>query len=202
MATDYKWPAADQRSVIGKRMNRVDGPVKASGRAKYTYDLVRPNMLYADSVKCPYAHAKVTKTDSSAAEKMPGVVAVLPIHYPEDGAKGEVFWAGTDIVAVAAVDEPTARDAVRAIRVEYEQLEHRVLDSNEPDLAEAQTSDWYKVAEQVTKGDTAGAFQQAEVIHEGYYGSPVIVHCCLESHGSMAEWPDADRLFMHISTQN
>jgi xanthine dehydrogenase YagR molybdenum-binding subunit len=202
MATDYKWPAADQRSVIGKRMNRVDGPVKASGRAKYTYDLVRPNMLYADSVKCPYAHAKVTKIDSSAAEKMPGVVAVLPIHYPEDGAKGEVFWAGTDIVAVAAVDEPTARDAVRAIKVEYEQLEHRVLDSKEPDLAEAQTSDWYKVAEKVTKGDPAGAFQQAEVVHEGYYGSPVIVHCCLESHGSIAEWPDSDHLFMHISTQN
>src|ERR1700739_3217120 len=113
----FQCPDASKGMRIGKRMNRVDGPVKAAGRAKYTYDLVRPNMLYGDSVKCPYAHARVTKIDASAAEKMPGVKAVLPIHYPEDGAKGEVFWAGTDIVAVAAVDEPTARDAVRALKV-------------------------------------------------------------------------------------
>ena len=109
---NYKWPEASKRKVIGKRLNRVDGPVKASGRAKYTYDLVRPNMLYAHSVKCPYAHARVKSIDTSAAEKIPGVIGVLPIHFPEDGAKGEVFWAGTDIVAVAAVDEPTARPSI------------------------------------------------------------------------------------------
>ncbi|HWC18910.1 MAG TPA: xanthine dehydrogenase family protein molybdopterin-binding subunit [Terriglobales bacterium] len=199
---NYQWPDASKRKLIGKRMNRVDGPAKASGRAKYTYDLVRPNMLYADSVKSPYAHAKVTKIDTSAAEKMPGVVAVLPIHYPDDGAKGEIYWAGTDIVAVAAVDEPTARDAVRAIKVEYETLEHRVLDDQEPKLDEAEKSQWYKVASKETKGDPAAAFQQAEIIHEGYYGQPVITHCCLETHGSIAEWPDSDHLFMHISTQN
>lgn len=198
MATDYKWPAADQRTVIGKSMNRVDGPVKSSGRAKYTYDLVRPNMLYAQGVKCPYAHAKVTKIDSSAAEKMPGVAGVVVIN---DVGK-EIFWAGTDVVAVAAVDEPTARDAVRAIKVEYEQLPHLVLDEKEPDLSEAEKSEWYKVALKETSGDPTTAFQQAEVVHEGYYGTPVITHCCLETHGSIAEFPDSDHLFMHISTQN
>ncbi|HKT25337.1 MAG TPA: xanthine dehydrogenase family protein molybdopterin-binding subunit [Candidatus Sulfotelmatobacter sp.] len=198
MATDYKWPAADQRTVIGKSMNRVDGPVKSSGRAKYTYDLVRPNMLYAHGVKCPYAHAKVTKIDTSAAEKMPGVAGVVVIN---DVGK-EIFWAGTDVVAVAAVDESTARDAVRAIKVEYEQLPHLVLDEKEPDLSEAEKSEWYKVALKETSGDPTTAFQQAEVVHEGYYGTPVITHCCLETHGSIAEFPDSDHLFMHISTQN
>jgi len=198
MATDYKWPAADQRTIIGKRMNRVDGPVKSSGRAKYTYDLVRPNMLYAHGAKCPYAHAKVTKIDTSAAEKMPGVAGVVVIN---DVGK-EIFWAGTDVVAVAAIDEPTARDAVRAIKVEYEQLPHLVLDEKEPDLSEAEKSEWYKVALKETSGDPTSAFQQAEVVHEGYYGTPVITHCCLETHGSIAEWPDSDHLFMHISTQN
>src|SRR3954471_8109595 len=202
MPTEYKWPDASKRKLIGKRMSRVDGPAKSSGRAKYTYDLVRPNMLYGDSVKCPYAHARVTKIDTSAAEKIAGVKAILPIHYPEDKAKGEVFWAGTDIVAVAAVDEPTARDAVRAIKVEYEQLPHLVLDNKEPNLEEAKSSEWYKVASSETKGDPAAAFQQAEVMHEGYYGQPVITHCCLESHGSVAEWTDSDHLFMHVSTQN
>ena len=111
---EYKWPDANQRKLIGKRMSRVDGPVKSSGRAKYTYDLVRPGMLYAHSVKCPHAHAKVVSVDTSAAEKMSGVSGVLVINGPGK----EIFWAGTDVVAVAAVDEPTARDAVRAIKVQ------------------------------------------------------------------------------------
>ena len=198
----YQWPEASKRKLIGKSMNRVDGPAKASGRAKYTYDIVRPNMLYGDSVKCPYAHARVKSIDTSTAEKMAGVKAVHVIHGPDDGAKGEVFWAGTDIVAVAAVDEPTARDAVRAIKVEYEQLPHLVENEKEPNLAEAEKSEWYKVASKESVGDAASAFQQAEVTHEGYYGQPVITHCCLETHGSIAEWPDPDHLFLHISTQN
>jgi xanthine dehydrogenase YagR molybdenum-binding subunit len=195
---EYKWPEASQRKLIGKRMSRVDGPVKSSGRAKYTYDLVRPGMLYAHSVKCPHAHAKVTSIDTSAAEKMPGVSGVVVINGPGK----EIFWAGTDVVAVAAVDEPTARDAVRAIKVQYEELPHLVLDNKEPDLAEAEKSEWYKVALKETSGDPTSAFQQSEVTHEGYYGSPVITHCCLETHGSIAEWTDSDHLFLHISTQN
>ena len=120
---NYQWPDPKTRPLLGKPMNRVDGPVKASGRAKYTYDLVRPGMLYGHSVKCPHAHAKVTSIDTSAAEKLPGVVGVYVINGPGK----EIFWAGTDVVSVAAVDEPTTRDAVRAIKVEYEVLEHRVL---------------------------------------------------------------------------
>src|SRR5258708_12609156 len=87
--TKYGWPAAEQRTLIGKRISRVDGPVKASGRAKYTYDIHRPGMLYGKVVRCPYAHAKVVSIDTSAAEKLPGVKAVhiaqrprSDIHYP------------------------------------------------------------------------------------------------------------------------
>jgi xanthine dehydrogenase YagR molybdenum-binding subunit len=195
---EYKWPEASQRKLIGKRMSRVDGPVKSSGRAKYTYDLVRPGMLYAHSVKCPHAHAKVVAIDTSAAEKMPGVSGVVVINGPGK----EILWAGTDVVAVAAIDEPTARDAVRAIKVQYEELPHLVVDSKEPDLAEAEKSEWYKVALKESSGDPISAFQQSEVTHEGYYGAPVITHCCLETHGSIAEWTDSDHLFLHISTQN
>ena len=69
---DYKWPEASKRSLIGKRMSRVDGPLKSSGRAKYSYDIVRPGMLYGKVVRSPYAHARVKSIDTSAAEKMPG----------------------------------------------------------------------------------------------------------------------------------
>src|SRR5438105_9498280 len=100
----YAWPAAEQRSYIGKRLSRVDGPVKVSGRAKYTYDVHRPGMLYGKVLRSPYAHAKVVSIDTSAAEKMPGVKAV---HIVQD-VGSEIYWAGDDVVAVAAVDEPTA----------------------------------------------------------------------------------------------
>ena len=263
--TKYDWPAANQRTLIGKRVSRVDGPLKSSGRAKYTYDVHRPGMLYGSVVRCPYAHAKVTAVDTSAAEKMPGVVAVHVIQGPGT----EIHWAGDDIVVVAAVDEPSAADAARAVKVEYQPLPHFVDDFTQPKnvpeehgpldqedfitmlrndtpdpqvisalqtrgitfkpekrlmdrLRENEVSEnvisalqsaqvkpeeekpaktYRKEAEQ-TKGDPEQGFKEAEVVSEGVYGCPVIVHCCLESHGSIAEWPDSDHLFAHISTQN
>jgi xanthine dehydrogenase YagR molybdenum-binding subunit len=262
--TKYGWPAADQRTLIGKSISRVDGPDKVSGRAKYTYDLHRPGMLYGKVVRSPHAHAKVVNIDTSAAEKMPGVKGVFIIQ--DKGS--EIHWAGDDIVVVAAVDEPTAADAARAIKVEYQplpffvddftqpqnvaestgpltqrdigqmlnddapddqviaaikkrglafkvtpELEKRLKDNEVSDevikaiqaapVKEPQPNDspFKKETEQV-KGDPEAAFKEAEVVSEGIYGCPVITHCCLESHGSIAEWTDSDHLFAHLSTQN
>ena len=125
---DYKWPEADKRSLIGKRISRIDGPVKVSGRAKYSYDVKRNGMLYGKMVRCPHAHAKVTAIDTSAAEKLPGVKAVRIIQ----PVGTEIKWAGDDIVVVAAIDEPTAEDAVRAVKIQYEILPHLVLDTEPP----------------------------------------------------------------------
>ncbi|HTC94212.1 MAG TPA: xanthine dehydrogenase family protein molybdopterin-binding subunit [Terriglobales bacterium] len=260
---DYTWPEPGKRNYIGKRISRVDGPLKSSGRAKYTYDLVRPGMLYGKVVRSPYAHARVVSIDTSAAEKMPGVKA---IHIVQGPGK-EVFWAGDDIVAVAAVDERTAEDAARAIKVEYEQLPHLVVDSEEPksgidstaplsktdllalidtdaapnqvveqvhnrgigfqptsellgqwrdqhiketileavqkaEVKNGPTDSWYKVTGKQTQGDADKAFQEADVVSEGTYGQPVITHCCLETHGGIAEWTDDQNLLAHFSTQN
>src|SRR5215831_4317674 len=131
----YTWPAAEQRSLIGKRVSRVDGPDKVSGRAKYTYDVHRPGMLYGKVVRCPYPRAKVVSIDTSAAEKMPGVAAVYVIQDKDS----EIQWAGDDIVVVAAVDEPTASDAARAIKVEYQPLPFFVDDFAQPQNAEEDT---------------------------------------------------------------
>ena len=124
----YKWPAANERTLIGKRVSRVDGPLKSSGRAKYTYDVHRPGMLFGSVVRSPYSHAKVAAVDTSAAEKMPGVAAVHVIQ----GPGSEIHWAGDDVVIVAAVDEPSAADAARAVKVEYEPLPHFVDDFTRP----------------------------------------------------------------------
>ena len=125
---DYSWPAAEQRSLIGKRISRVDAPLKVSGRAKYTYDVTRPGMLFGKILRSPHAKARIVSIDISAAEKMPGVKAVHIIQQPGS----TIQWAGDEVVAVAAVDEPTAEDAVRAIKVEYQPLPHMVSDAEPP----------------------------------------------------------------------
>lgn len=125
---DYAWPDAEHRKLIGTRVTRVDAPLKVSGQAKYTYDVHRPGMLYGKVLRSPYAHAKVVSIDTTAAEKMPGVKAVHIVQGP--GAN--IHWAGDDIVAVAAVDETTAEDAIRAIKVKYQQLPHLVSDAEPP----------------------------------------------------------------------
>jgi xanthine dehydrogenase YagR molybdenum-binding subunit len=190
---EYKWPEAEKRTLIGKRISRIDGPFKVSGRAKYSYDINRPGMLFAKMLRCPHAHAKIVSIDTSAAEKMAGVKAVRIVQ----PVGAEIKWAGDDIVCVAAVDEPTAEDAVRAIKVQYEVLPHLVVETD-PKSA----GDRAKQVGDTTEGAPDKAFAEADVVSEGFYGLPVITHCCLEAHGLVAEWPDDHSLLVHLSTQN
>ena len=125
---DYAWPDAEHRILIGKRTLRVDAPLKVSGQAKYTYDVHRPGMLYGKVLRCPYAHAKVVSIDTSTAEKIPGVKAVHIVQ----GPGSNIHWAGDEIVVVAAVDESTAEDALRAIKVKFQQLPYLVSDAEPP----------------------------------------------------------------------
>ena len=126
--SEYQWPDPATRPLLGKRISRVDGPVKVSGRAKYTYDYNPGGLLAGKILRCPYAHARITSIDTSAAEKMPGVKAVKIVQQ----AGTEIFWAGDEVVGVAAVDEPTAEDAIRAVKVQYEVLPHFVSDAEPP----------------------------------------------------------------------
>jgi xanthine dehydrogenase YagR molybdenum-binding subunit len=111
-----------------KRMSRLDGPAKASGKAKYGYDIHTPDLLLGALLTSPYAHARVRSIDTGAAEKMTGVMAVEVVS----PAGTEIQWAGTEVVAVAATTEAIASDAIRAVKVDYEVLPHLV---NEEDLS-------------------------------------------------------------------
>src|SRR5262245_23185605 len=114
------WPK--ERRVIGTRVSRLDGPDKATGRARYSYDINRPGQLHALMLRCPHAHAKIKSIDTSAAEKMPGFKALHAI-----AAVGtELFYAGDEVLALAADTEEHAHDALRAVKVEYEVLPHQV----------------------------------------------------------------------------
>ncbi|HKQ75937.1 MAG TPA: xanthine dehydrogenase family protein molybdopterin-binding subunit [Blastocatellia bacterium] len=191
---EYKWPEEGKRTHIGKRISRIDGPDKVSGRAKYTYDINRPGMLFGKIVRSPYAHAKIVSIDLSVAEKMPGVKAVKALQNPDF----EVQWAGEMVAAVVAETEGQAEDAARAIKVQYEKLPHFVNEQNWNAIPEANR----RKPSEATAGDPDKAFKEAEIVFEGSYGNEVITHCCLESHGLIAEWENDNNLLVHQSTQS
>src|SRR5512143_893192 len=132
---DYKWPDAQHRTLIGTRQTRLDGPVKVSGRAKYTYDQNPKGLLAGAILRCPHPHAKIVSIDTSAAERMSGVKAVHVLQGPGK----EIKWSGDEIVAVAAVNESIAEDALRAIKVQFDVLPHFVDDETEPKNAAEDT---------------------------------------------------------------
>ena len=75
MAT-VNWPSEDRRAIIGKRTSRIDGPAKATGAAKYAYDMNPPNLLHAKILFSPHANTTVTAVDTSEVESIPGVAGV------------------------------------------------------------------------------------------------------------------------------
>ncbi|HKS35579.1 MAG TPA: xanthine dehydrogenase family protein molybdopterin-binding subunit [Verrucomicrobiae bacterium] len=182
------WPAAEKRSLIGKRISRVDGPAKSTGIAKYSYDVSRPGLLYAKLVTSPHPHAEVVSIDTSAAEGMPGVRAV----WKETETK-EVQYAGQILAAVAATTEEIAAEAIHRIKVEYKPLDHQVVDDN-AELSKDRPS-------QRENGNVQEALSKAGKTIEGEYGLPVITHCCLEPHGQVTEIRDGE-LYVWPSTQN
>jgi xanthine dehydrogenase YagR molybdenum-binding subunit len=195
------WPK--ERRVIGTKVPRLDGPDKATGHAKYSFDINRPGMLYARIVRSPHAHARVKSIDTAAAEALPGVKAVHRIV--KDGA--ELFYAGDEVLAVAADTEEHARDAVQAVKIDYEVLDHLVQEEDAFKAPDKKTvggrgQSNLNVGEEATKGNNVDdAFKSADAVVEGRYGVPTICHQCLESHGLVAEWDSDGGLTVWCSTQ-
>ncbi len=191
---EYKWPAMDERRVMGKPLNRVDGSVKASGRAIYSQDAKLPGMLYGALLTCPHAHAKVNSIDTSAAASSKGVAGVQVIAE----AGKELQWAGQEVAIVAADTEERALDAVKKIKVDYEVFSDFLV--REEDIARAQRMNRAKPAGEVVTGDPDQAFKDAEVVNEGEYGIPVLNHCCLETHGQVIAF-DGKKVEFRATTQ-
>lgn len=179
------------RKQMGQRISRMDGIEKASGRAKYSSDLNKPNQLQTAVAVCPYAHATVKSIDTSAAEKMPGVKGIHVVVK----AGEEIQWAGWEIAFVAADTELQARDAARAIKVDYQPMEHVV---HEADLKKA--GGRAKASGEKVEGDPDAALKAADAVSEGYYGIPTLAHCCLEPHGNVVQFDGAKAEF-NPSTQ-
>ena len=189
---NYSWPEQSKRRLMGTRISRLDGGEKSSGRAKYASDLNKQDTLFSALLTCPHAHAKVSSIDISGAQAIKGVTGVR-VMAP---AGTEINWGGAEVALVAATSEEVARDAVRAIKVQYEVLPHLV---REEDLARAGAR--AKAAGEQITGDPDQGAKDAEVFSEGQYGIPVLTHCCLEPHGQASQWA-SDGIYLWPSTQN
>jgi len=192
--TNYQYPPMDERHIIGQRPTRLDGPQKATGKAKYSSDYFdKDKLIFGVLMGSPVTHGRIRALDTSAAKATPGVTAVYEIAKVGD----EIQWAGAEIVAVAAEREEIARDAVRKVKIDWEIMDHLV---NEADFKAAGKR--AKAAGEQVTGDPDKAFTDSGVVvSEGHYAIPVITHCCLESHGQTIQW-DGNSMNYWPSTQN
>src|SRR4029077_20660347 len=103
----------EKPGVIGSDAKRPGGPAKVTGRAKYTFDISRPGMLYGRIVRSPHPHARIVSIDLSTAQKAPGVKVALAWRDPANPQRNTVMYQGDEVAAVAADTEEHAIDAAR-----------------------------------------------------------------------------------------
>ena len=94
MAVEYTWPAKDKTHTLGKRVKRLDGMQKATGAAKYTYDVNLKNQLIAKGLGCPHGHCMIKSIDVAPALKVAGVVEAMPLHKSGDEIEFHIHQPG------------------------------------------------------------------------------------------------------------
>jgi xanthine dehydrogenase YagR molybdenum-binding subunit len=193
------WGPNDKHTLLNHRLTRVDGPLKVAGAARYTYDQRLPGMLYGRILRCPHGHARVTKLDTEAASKIPGVKAIVPAPLTE------LRFAGAPVAAVAATTPEIAGDALRAIKITYEVLPHVVhADAAMKPDAPKVVAEENNVQEKVKNGDpakTEAAFATADAIVEADYITQRVHHACLETHGMVVDYRGGTSATIYASTQ-
>jgi CO/xanthine dehydrogenase Mo-binding subunit len=203
-------------AIVGSAVERIDAVEKVTGKAAYAADIRISRMLHGAVVRSPHANARVLSVDTSRAERLPGVHAVVtgadtagvkwgafrPDLYPL--AIERVRYVGDEVAAVAAVDLETARRAAELIRVEYEVLP-AVLSLDEA-LAEGAPlvhDDAPGNLAHEFSYDRGGAdawFDRSDVVVEGVWQSTRQWHGSIETIGCTAEWSQ-DRVTMWVNTQ-
>ncbi len=203
--------ARQQTRAVGQRVTRPDARQHGLGQTRYIDDLAFPGMLYARVKRAGIASARIKRIDTSAAEAMPGVMAVLtgreiPVNsfgpYIQDQpvlADPVVRHAGDGVAAVAATTEQIANEAIEKIIVEYEPLP-AVFDP-----LEAMRDDAHKVhapnsniyiSKVIRKGDVEKGFAKSDNLFEGRFSTQMVEHVPLEPHAAIADWDANGRLTM------
>ena len=212
--------------AVGARLPRYDGIAHVTGRSVFVDDVRVPGTLVAKALRSPHHHAGITRLDTSKAEKLPGVRAVVThkdvpknvyghleaLGIPADEpllAEDDVRYRGQPILAVAAEDAETALEALDAIEIEYEERPaffdmRKALDPDAPSFHQ-----WGPVYphygaynhRRVRKGDIDWAFEKADVIVSGVYRPQAVEHCPLETQAALVVPEPDGRLTIYSCTQ-
>ncbi len=192
-------------SIIGKRVALVDSAGKTTGHGKYADDLSLPGMMIGKILHSPYPHALIKSIDTSAAEALEGVVAVvtgpdapnkygiLPVGHDETAlAVEKVRYVGDNVACVVAVSETIADQALDLVKVEYEPLpawfdpeESMKAEKNwiHPERAHNIEKDYHH-----SFGDPEKGFEEADIITENRFLAAEVTHAAMEPHSTLASF--------------
>lgn len=210
-------------AIVGKWINRIDAEPKVTGAAHFVADMKFPGMLYGKILWSTVAHGNIKKIDVRKAESLPGVKAVItwenvprfaycPVGhpYPDDSPQDtyildkKVRFVGDPVAAVAAESREIAEEAVGLIEVEYEELPaifkpEDALAENAVEIHEGMNNICGQ--NEYEFGDTEKGFAQADYIFEDELRTPIVQHCPMENHVSLAYMDEDKRLVVYSATQ-
>lgn len=194
---------------VGKSVPRIDGLGMVTGQTKYAFDVSFPNMLIGKMIRSPHPHAKILSIDTSKAQALPGVHAVITAKDTDNIKFGsneyffphttdqmaleseKVRYVGDELGAVAAVDEETALKALKLIDVQYEVLPS-VVDVQEamkpgaPQIHESLNN--IAVILPVNFGNPQRALKEADYIREDTFYTPAAHQAAMEPHVCVGQW--------------
>jgi CO/xanthine dehydrogenase Mo-binding subunit len=201
--------ARQQTHAVGQRANRPDCRMHGLGQTRYIADLALPGMLHARIKRAGIASARISRIDTSAAETMPGVMAVLtgrdiPVNSFGPSiqdqpllAEERVFHTGDGVAAVAAVTEQIAAEAIEKIAVTYEPLPAifdpvAAMADDAPKVHPPDSNIYAKM--RIAKGDITKALDESHRTFEGCFRTQMVEHASMEPHAAMADWDANGRL--------
>ncbi|HEV8398603.1 MAG TPA: molybdopterin cofactor-binding domain-containing protein [Gemmatimonadales bacterium] len=205
--------------VVGKAHRKIDAVAKVTGATMFADDLTFPRMLYCKLLRSTEPHAKIIRIDTSAAERLDGVIAVLtgkdlpipfgilPVSQDEHAlCLDKVRFIGDPVAAVAATSEETATAALDLIKVEYEPL--RAIASAEDALAHPEprihdygdSGNLHKLID-LEFGDVEQGFAEADLVREDVFFFEGNTHLPMEQHAAVATWSPDGKVTLWSSTQ-
>ncbi len=214
--------------AVGKSVNRIDAIAKVTGRAEYTEDIYRPDMLVAKYFRSSIAHGRVQEIHVENARNLNGVEAVFTYEdVPENkfATAGHPFsldpghedvkdrliltrdirFMGDEIAIVVAHDEIIANHALKLIEVTYEEYKPLIhpTDILKKDARQIHVGSSNVVGEHEYSigSDVDIAMEEADDVIEGEFKTAMVQHCHIENHISHAYMDDLDRIVIVSSTQ-
>ncbi len=206
----------ERYSVVGHSLPQIDARERASGTAEFVSDLKLPGMLRGRILRSPHPHARILHIDTSKAERLPGVKAVvtaedtaqIPFGPRTDDwrilAVNKVRFVGDEVAGVGAVDEDTAEEALSLIRVEYEPLPavFDPLEAMQPGAPLIQDKERNIVSEfKLSTGDLEKAFRESDVVHAERYYTNQVYQAYLEPMACVVEPDLSGKLTFYVATQ-